>query len=102
VTKRREPALVALALICLLAFAALAIAASLHAPAPWELSLLIAAEQPAGLGRDLILAVNTLGNLPVWAVVVVLIAGLVGATRPVVEERDRLLRRHAGVPRHER
>lgn len=37
-----------------------------------------------GLGGDIVLGLNTLGNLPVWAIVVAVAAALVGAARGIV------------------
>jgi undecaprenyl-diphosphatase len=55
--------------------------ARIQPTAPWELSLVLAAEQQPGPGRDIVSAVNTLGDLPVWIPFVAAIALLVGRAR---------------------
>jgi undecaprenyl-diphosphatase len=86
VTVRRERALGAVAVVSLFLLAALAVWARVAAPAPWEPGLLLAADLPPGPAEDAVNAINTLGNLPVWAVLVAiaavgvtLVRGLAGA-----------------------
>lgn len=58
----------------LLPFVALAIWARFASPAPWEAGILDAIALRQGLFGDVFRAINTLGNLPVWSVLVAVIA----------------------------
>ena len=80
-----------LALGCLLALVALAIWARVASPAPWEPPLMTAVALEPGVAGDVIGAINTIGNPPLWAIVVAatalivaLLRGLVGAALVVV------------------
>jgi undecaprenyl-diphosphatase len=63
-------ALLALALAALLPFALLALWARLESVAPWELDLLLAFAISDDLHGALVRAINTLGDLGVWVVLV--------------------------------
>jgi membrane-associated phospholipid phosphatase len=65
--------LVLVALLALLALVVLAAWARALAPASWEPGLLLALAIGRDAWGDLVHAVNTLGNPPVWAIVVLLI-----------------------------
>jgi undecaprenyl-diphosphatase len=69
------------ALVCLLTLCALALWARFVPAADWEVALSTAAALPPGLAQDIVFGINTVGNLPVWAVVVGLIALAVGRVR---------------------
>ena len=75
--------LLLLALLALVPFVLLAGWARLGSPAPWEPELLTALATGPGLGGDISRAINTLGNLPVWAIVVAVAAAVVGAARGI-------------------
>lgn len=64
-------------------FVLLAVWARLASPAPWEPGLLTALALQPGLGGDIVHAINTLGNLPVWAIVAGVAAAILGAVRGV-------------------
>ncbi len=81
VGERRQLAL--LALLALVPFVLLAVWARLASPAPWEPGLLVALALEPGLGSEIVRAVNTLGNLPFWAIVVAVAAAVLGAVRGV-------------------
>jgi undecaprenyl-diphosphatase len=66
--------LLLVALLALIALAVLAVWANALAPASWEPSVLAALALGPDAWSELMRAVNTLGNPPVWAVVVLLIA----------------------------
>lgn len=72
-----------LALLALVPFALLAIWARLASPAPWETGLLAALAWEPGMGGEIVRAINTLGNLPIWAIVVAVAAAALGAVRGV-------------------
>ena len=63
-----------LALATLIPFALLAVWVRLEQPAAWELAVINALALGADPAADIVRAVNTLGNVPVWAVVVALAA----------------------------
>ena len=67
-------ALLILAIGCVLALVALAIWARLASPAPWEPPLMTAIALQEGPAGEVVGAINTLGNPPVWALVVGLTA----------------------------
>jgi len=78
-TSRR--ALVVVGLLCLLALGLLAVWALLFPAAAWEVALSNAAALPPGVARDAVNVFNTLGNLPLWTLLVVLVALWVGRLR---------------------
>jgi undecaprenyl-diphosphatase len=67
----------------LIPFCLLAAWARFASPAPWEPEAMITLARQPGVFGDVSLAINTLGNLPVWAVVVGASAALIGAVRGV-------------------
>jgi undecaprenyl-diphosphatase len=73
-----------LALGCALCFAALAVWARLASPAPWEPSLMTAIALQPGIAGDVIAAINTIGNPPLWAIVIALTAVAAALIRGVV------------------
>ncbi len=84
-------ALLMLALGCVLSFAALAVWARFASPAPWEPPLMTAIALQPGFAGDVVGAINTLGNPPLWAFVIglaglatALARGLAGAALVVV------------------
>ncbi len=68
-----QRALAWVALVAILALAGLALWARLTVVAPWEVELLQLAAPAPGPARDAVNALNTLGNLPVWAVLLALV-----------------------------
>lgn len=70
-----------LALGCVLALAALAVWARFASPAPWEPPLMTAVALQPGFASELIGAINTLGNPPLWAIVIALTAAAVALAR---------------------
>ncbi len=75
--------LVLLALLTLLPFVLLGAWARYWSPAPWEAGLLQAIEVQPGLVGDFTRGINTLGNLPIWAIVVAVAAAAIGAVRGI-------------------
>jgi membrane-associated phospholipid phosphatase len=57
------------AMLAFVPFMLLAIWARVEAPATWEYELLLAAGPREGLGSDLLHALSTAGNLPVWGAI---------------------------------
>ena len=78
----RRPLLV-VAIVALIPFALLAIWARFASPAPWEPGLMTALASQPGIVGDMSSAINLVGNLPVWAVVVAVTAVAMGALRGV-------------------
>lgn len=78
-----RPQLLALTLLTLIPFGMLAVWARFWSPAPWEAGILDALALQPGLGGDIGHAINTIGNLPVWAIVVAVAAALIGAARGI-------------------
>ena len=78
-TERRS--LLLLALLTVLPFLVLAAWARLSSPAPWEPGVLDVISLRGGLFGDVIGAINTIGNLPYWSVLVLLCAGAVWLVR---------------------
>ncbi|MEX2547224.1 MAG: phosphatase PAP2 family protein [Chloroflexota bacterium] len=72
-----------LALLTVLPFLLLAVWARYWSPAPWEAGLLQAIEVQLGLAGDITRGINTLGNLPIWAIVVAVAAAVIGAVRGI-------------------
>lgn len=83
-TPRERRSLVALAIATLVPFILLAAWARVASPAPWEPAVLDALALGQDLPGDVVRAINTLGNLPVWAVVVGILAVAIGATRGLI------------------
>lgn len=75
--------LLLLALLALVPFVLLGIWARFASVAAWERELMTALALEPGLGANISSAINTLGNLPVWAVVVAVAAVLLGAARGI-------------------
>lgn len=75
--------LVVLALLALVPFVLLAVWARSWSPSPWERGLVDALALQPGLGGDISHAINTVGNLPIWAIVVAVAAAVIGAARGV-------------------
>ena len=63
-----------MALGCAIALVALAVWARFASPAPWEPPLMTAIALQPGVAGDVIGAINTIGNPPLWAVVVGVLA----------------------------
>jgi len=80
-TPRERRGLLLLALLTLVPFVLLAIWARFASPAAWEPGVLLALALEPGLGGDASRAINTLGNLPVWAIVVAVAALVFGVLR---------------------
>ncbi len=80
-TERRS--LLLLAVLTLLPFLALAIWASLGSQALWEQRVVDSIALKAGLFGDVFRAINTLGNLPYWAVLVAIVAVVIWLVRGV-------------------
>jgi membrane-associated phospholipid phosphatase len=76
--------LAAVALLTLVPFVLLAVWARFLSPAPWEPDLMRTLAIQPGMPGDILRAMNTLGNLPVWAVVVGVGAAAIGAMRGIV------------------
>lgn len=74
----------ATALVSLAVLALLAAWARLASPVPWEVALLTAADLPPGPAKTIVDAINSVGNLPVWAVLVAVVAAAVGLLRGLV------------------
>ncbi|MEA2675976.1 MAG: undecaprenyl-diphosphatase [Chloroflexota bacterium] len=70
-TERRS--LLLLAVLTLLPFVALAVWARFASPSPWEPAMLDAIALTQGLFGDVFRAINTLGNLPYWSVLVAIL-----------------------------
>ena len=73
--------LVALAVATLVPFTLLAIWAATLSPAPWEPGLLVTLATGPGLVGDFSGAVNSIGNLPIWAAVIGVTSLAIGMTR---------------------
>ena len=65
-------------------FALLAAWARVASPAPWEPAILDAASIGHDTLADIVVAINVLGNLPVWAVLVAILAAGALALRRIV------------------
>ena len=79
--ERRQ--LLLLVLLALTPFALLAVWARFASPAPWEPGLMIALASQPGILGDVSGAINLVGNVPVWAVVVGVAAILMGVLRGI-------------------
>jgi len=80
-SERRQ--LLLIATLAITPFILLAIWARLASPAPWEPGVMIALASQPGILGDISGAINTIGNLPLWAVVVALSAIALGVLRGV-------------------
>ena len=78
-TERRS--LLLLALLTLLPFLALALWARLHSFSPWEPDVLYATALREGVFGDAFRLINGLGNLPVWSVLVAIVAAAIALVR---------------------
>ena len=75
--------LLLLAILVLVPFTLLATWARFASPAPWEPGFMISLASQPGIVGHISGAINLIGNLPVWAVVVALAAVVVGIARDV-------------------
>ena len=67
--------LVALVFATLVPFALLAAWARIASPAPWEPAILAALTIGQGAAAEVVIVINELGNLPMWAAVVAVLSG---------------------------
>ena len=79
--ERRE--LLVVAIVALVPFTLLAIWARFWSPAPWEPGLMLALASEPGILGDISGAINWIGNLPVWAVVVAVATIALGVIRGI-------------------
>jgi undecaprenyl-diphosphatase len=76
--------LAAVAAIVLVPFALLAVWARVASPAPWEPDVLRTLALGSDPAADVIRAINTLGNLPIWAALAAVVAAAAYVLRGIV------------------
>lgn len=75
--------LVATAVATLVPFVLLAVWARFDSPAPWEPGVLAATSLGSDLFADVVRAINSFGNLPVWTVLIALLATVALVARAI-------------------
>ncbi|MEO6351214.1 MAG: phosphatase PAP2 family protein [Candidatus Limnocylindrales bacterium] len=81
---RERRGLAVLAIAALVPFALLAIWAKFASPAPWEPSVMLALASQDDVLGTVTGAINSFGNLPVWAVAVAIIAAVISVARGII------------------
>lgn len=82
--RRGRLQLATVALLTLVPFVLLAAWARFWSPAPWDADVMLALAIEPGPPGDVVRAINTIGNLPVWALLIAVSAVAIGALRGIV------------------